>query len=191
MHQVEELEEIRKNLKTPKKPKTAHEETVDSYVSFFATQVKMIPEDFWMPFVMENMTMVNSYIQKTPATPQYEHSVVATSTVVNTSGQQLQQVVFTQASYNPSRMNSNSSYGYTPRQPAVAVHSASALQASAYPGSSATYASGTGMGTHIFPVPHAISTSSKQSTSASASEDILESANTEVLGFRSNIFEQA
>lgn len=63
LQRAEDLENLRKaSLATPKK--TQHEQVVDQYVAYVKTQMYQIPQEHWFSFTVENVGLIQSYINK-------------------------------------------------------------------------------------------------------------------------------
>lgn len=68
---AEELVKMRHDQSAvPSKPKTAHEEQVATFVTYYTTQLHNIPPEHWFNFTVDSMNLVQSYIVREPAQPQ-------------------------------------------------------------------------------------------------------------------------
>lgn len=67
LQRAEELENLRKDSYKPSTSKSAHEQAVDQYVGYVATQMYQIPPENWFRFTIDNANMIQSYITRRPS----------------------------------------------------------------------------------------------------------------------------
>jgi hypothetical protein len=118
LKRADDLEKLRKEKEADKPKKSPHEQAVDQYASYVATQMHLIPKDNWFKFTLENMNMIQSYITRqssrgsgTDAQPAIMGPSFPNDYSLNQNvNYQMQQSGYGHRAQTPSLMNSHSSY---------------------------------------------------------------------------------